>query len=400
MLVIDVGQLIIGNGNEPLDNATILVEHGRIREVGPRGSVRLPASFHAIDAPGLCVLPGFVDTHVHLTFSAGPDHQAVTEDLRRCSDEQLFERALINGRRCLAAGVTTVRDCGGRGLVTLLVRDAIKSGQTPGPRVLVSGPAITTAGGHMDFLGAVATGEQQLRAIVRRLVGAGVDFIKVCVTGGVMTASSQPRRAQYSAGELAAVAEEAHRHGRPVCAHALGTEGIRNAAIAGADTVEHCFYFAPEAGFDYDSQVVQMMIDKHLWVGVTLSGVYRELVTKREAASVASARFSETLDVLRWQLRAGVQAALGSDAGVRITFFDQFALSIRAAIELLGLSPLEAITMATKRGAELLGLQTEIGTIEVGKRADLVAVRGDPLSDPTTLGAVEWVLQNGRRVHG
>ena len=229
------------DGRQLLRDAAVVIDAGVIQAVGPAAEL-LPldstrvANKEQFDLGDRTLLPGLIDGHVHLTFSGG--EQAMV-DVVRDSDELLLLRAVRNAERALRAGITTVRDCGDRHNVTFTLRDAIRSGVVRGPRLVACGMPITTTAGHCHFLGLVADTTDELVRAVRRQAQAGADSIKVMATGGRLTPGSNASEAQYSAEQLRLVVEDAHRLGRRVAMHVLGTSGIRNAVAAGADTLEH-----------------------------------------------------------------------------------------------------------------------------------------------------------------
>ncbi len=401
-MVIAGGRLIDGTGRPPMPNTAIVIKNGYIMAVGPEAQVDVSRAEPAVrlDARGLAILPGLIDSHVHLTFSAGPDHSSVIRQLAEDPDERLLLRASRQAQLALAAGITTVRDCGGKGVVTIGLRDAIKAGHIIGPQVLACGMPITTKAGHMHFLGLEADGENELRSAVRSQVRAGADFIKVCATGGNMTSGSNPRRAQYSLAELTAAVTESHRLGCRVASHAIGAEGIRYSVEAGADTIEH-FHWLDEIGrHAYDRGVVQELIARGLFVGVPLPGLYRVLLPGAgwDVSAMASKRaeLQAQLEPVRRAIQDGAPFIISSDAGVRFTHFQDFSQSLEVAVLALGLTPMEAIVAATCTAAQALGLEDQVGTIEVGKRADLVLVDGDPLADIRAIGRVRWVIRQGQ----
>jgi imidazolonepropionase-like amidohydrolase len=400
--VILAGALIDGTGKPPVAGAAVVVEDGRIIAVHTGARWKDTAADQVIDCTHLTLLPGFIDSHVHLTFNAGPDNDDVIRTLAAESDAALAVRALANAQDALRAGVTTVRDCGGRGLVTLAVRDAIRSGLATGPRVLASGMPITTTRGHLHYCGLVADTTDQLRGAVRAMCDAGADFIKVCATGGMMTAESDPLRPQYGAEDLRLVVEESHGRSRPVAAHVLNAEAVRSCVAAGVDTIEHCLWLAPDGSTAFDPTVAQRMARERRYVGVTVSGVVRRMRPADgdppEERARGQTAILERFSSERRMWAMGVRMMLHTDAGVRFTPFAEFGRALEVAVEVLDLAPLDVIGMVTRIPAEALGLAGEIGTIEVGKRADLVAIEGDPARDVTAAARVRYVWRDGRMV--
>ncbi|MHB1131862.1 MAG: amidohydrolase family protein, partial [Chloroflexota bacterium] len=284
------------------------------------------------------------------------------------------------------------RDCGGPGLVTLAVRDAIADGVVVGPRVLAAGPAITTSAGHLHFLGARADSKEEAVRTARRLVEQGVDFVKVCVTGGNMTAGSNSLRCQYDVETLTALVADVHRLGRQVAVHAHGVDGIAAAVAAGVDTIEHCSW-AGEDGDTYDPLVAKRLHESGRYVTFTFTGILRQLLDEQGAAALRA-----KTAVHRRMLADSLPLMVASDGGVRLTGFRDFARSVEVLVQGCGATPAEALRSVTVSPAEALKLSGDLGTLECGKIADLVAVAGDPLVDVRDLRRVRAVLRGGRTV--
>lgn len=388
--------IIDGTGAKPLKDGVLFIKEGRVdricstREVGDS----LGPDVQLFDCSDKTVIPGLIDAHVHLTFSGGKDSAETRYVLGREENERLAIRALSNAQQALRAGVTTVRDCGGRGLVTLRVRDAINSGLAMGPQIVTSGMPVTTTAGHLHWCGLQADSIAELRKATRRLVQSGVDFVKVMGTGGFMTPGSNPRMPQYSAGELGAVVEEAHRLGRHVAMHVHATEGIRRAIDAGADTLEHCSWLGMEEGGDYDPSVVPRIIEKGIYVD--LQRAISERVIKDKSAL---ARQYAVNAPWRDMVKQGVKLILGTDAGVSDACpFDSLPSVVASAVYLFDLNPIDALAACTRVPAEAFGLETEIGTLEPGKRANLVVLEDDPLNNILNLKRVNSVYLDGEEV--
>jgi imidazolonepropionase-like amidohydrolase len=390
--------VIDGTGRAPLADATVGIQRGRIIWVGPAPSGAAPSE--VIDCREWTLLPGFVDAHQHLCFSAGPDNETVIAALRTEDDAQLALRALANARDALRGGVTTVRDCGGRGLVTLRVRDAIDAGRFAGPRILASGMPITTTMGHCWFCGLIADGADAARQAAEAMCDAGADFVKVMGSGGMMTATSDPLKPQYDPAAMRGIVDVAHRRGRAVASHVLNTEAIRYAVEAGVDTLEHCLFQTPDGMMEPDGRLIREILRQRIYVGSTMGGVIRaKLPASDDAPEVRAEKqawLSERFAGERVMRDAGVPVLLHTDAGVRMTPHREFAQALVCGVAALGMTPLEAITAATQIPAFAIGLGGEIGTVEIGQRADLVAVEGDPSRDAGDAARVRRVWRDGR----
>jgi imidazolonepropionase-like amidohydrolase len=394
------GAAIDGTGRAPLRKATIGIQRGRITWVGRAPGGITPAE--VVDCRGWTLLPGFVDAHVHLCFSAGPDNETVIGTMQGEDDAQLALRALANAQDALRAGVTTLRDCGGRGLVTLRVRDAVAAGRVAGPRILASGMPITTTMGHCWYCGLVADGAAAARRAAETMCDAGVDFVKVMGSGGMMTATSDPLKPQYDLVAMRGIVDVAHSRGRAVASHVLNTEAIRHAVKAGVDTLEHCLFQTPNGTIEPDGRLIQEILRQRIYVGSTMAGVVRSKLPAPgdapETLAEKRAWLQERFAGERVMRAAGVSVLIHTDAGVRMTPFREFAQALVCGVEALGVTPVEAIQAATQIPALAIGLGDEVGTIEVGQRADLVAVDGDPSVDVAATSRVRRVWRDGRLV--
>lgn len=409
-LIVQAGTLLDRPGQAPRTSATVLIRNGRIAAVRD-GHVDAPAfedvpeGTTVLDLRNHYVLPGLIDSHVHLTSDkAGTEAQldAVTHGTAYFAYE-----AAVNARKTLAAGFTTVRNLGDRGSVTLALRDAIAAGKLPGPRILDAGSAISTTAGHMDpTLGfseelhdAIAAGQttcdgaDECRRAVRRQIARGVDVIKMATTGGVNSRIGAGLGQQMFEDEARAIVETAHLYGRKVAVHAHGADGIALALRVGADSIEH--------GTLLDADTLALWRKHRTWYVPTLSTVngYKERLAANPGAYRGDVRekiewrIGITGKALRQAVAGGVRIAFGTDAGVSLhgRNADEFELLVA-----FGLTPAQALRAATLDAAELLGVDKDLGSIEPGKRADLVAVTGDPIADVRVLKDVAWVIKDGR----
>jgi imidazolonepropionase-like amidohydrolase len=403
-LVLRAGTLIDGRGGAPLRDAVVVIEDGRFLEVGPAASIRLPEGVPVRNLPQATLLPGFVDAHVHLVGRMLGEGDWQNESVRDLPGEGVV-RGVRNARVTLEAGFTTVRNVGAGEFGDVALRKAIDQGVVPGPRIVAAGHGIGITGGHCDDNGflpgiaasdplhGVADGPGEAVKAVRLQMKFGSQVIKICATGGVLSEGDAPGVQQMSLEEIRAVVEEAHLAGRKVAAHAHGTEGILAAVRAGVDSIEH--------GTLLDDEGIRLMKEKGTFLVPTLSAgkvtlelADRGVLTGERAAKarVMGPRMGESLAKAA---KAGVKIALGTDAGVGAHGANgrEFGYMVEA-----GLTPMQAILAGTRDGAELLGLGSEIGTIEKGKVADLVAVAGDPLKDVRLLEHPILVMHAGKVV--
>jgi imidazolonepropionase-like amidohydrolase len=303
-------------------------------------------------------------------------------------DQQLLLRGVAAARQALGAGVTTVRDLGGRGGVTFRLRDAIASGLIAGPRVLAAGSPITITGGHCHFLGLEADDEASVRRAARGELKSGANCLKVMATGGRMTPGTNTGVAQYTVAEIRAAIDEAQRSNVTVAAHALGTAGIRNATMAGVNTIEHCNWLGPDGGVEFDESVAVQMANQGTAVVPTLTPLKRSAPALREAV----------LQCMRRMAALGVPIAAGTDAGVALAPFDSLLGELELLVSEVGLTPVDAIHAATGSAARSLGIGASVGTLVTGRAADLIAVDGDPSMRIEDLRSVRMVMKAGRAV--
>jgi imidazolonepropionase-like amidohydrolase len=399
---IHAGHLIAVPGKAPLGASTIIVDNGRIVSV-QQGRTAAPGGATVIELGDKMVLPGLIDTHVHLSSDRGGE-QALLADVRDDTPLHAFETQL-NGMKTLRAGFTTVRNLGDDGGMTLSLREAVKRGWVTGPRIIDAAQSISTTGGHMDGRGALnddlvakwqpdpenlCDSVESCRRVVRRQIDRGADVIKFATTGGVNSGTGLTTR--MFDDEARALVQTAHAYGRKVAVHAHGADGIKLALRAGADSIEH--------GTVMDDEILRLFKQTGAYYVPTLSTVngYLERLTKDPNAYTPEVRkqidwrIGITGQSLQKAYPAGVKIAFGTDAGVSKhgRNADEFELLVK-----FGMPPVEALKAATVNAADLLGLSSEIGTIEAGKSADIIAVAGDPLTDVRVLKKVDFVMARG-----
>lgn len=403
IVVVHAGRLLDRPGKAPRGPSTIVIRDGRVSEVRD-GFVDVPGSQQVIDQRSRFVLPGLIDSHVHLVSDTG-GQMGQLEDVQ-LDDPELAYNALVNARKTLRAGFTTVRNLGDEHGVTLALRDAIRAGKVVGPNIVDAGRSISTTSGHMDSaLGYreelrdtlhahenLCDSAESCRRAVRIQVGRGVDVIKIATTGGVNSQVGAGIGKQMFDDEAKAVVEAAHLYGKKVAVHAHGADGIKVALAAGADSIEH--------GTMLDDESIALFLKSGAYYVPTLStvnGYIERLATNPQAYSPevrakVEWRIKVTGESLRKAVPKGVKIAFGTDAGVSKhgRNADEFELMVKH-----GMTPATALQAATVNAADLLGLQADVGTLEPGKRADLIAVDGDPLADVTVLKRVAFVMKDG-----
>jgi imidazolonepropionase-like amidohydrolase len=371
--VIYASHLFDGVSGELKPNVAVEFVAGRVARVG--ASLEPPPGARVVRAPNATLLPGLIDCHVHLTLSASGNWLGEMGD----PVPTLTLRAATFARRTLLGGITTVRTLGGGHGIEVDLKRAIDAGLVEGPRIVSAGKIICITGGHGSWVGREADGPEDVRKAVREQIKAGAEVIKFTATGGVMTPGIGAFGASFTLDELTAGVEEAHRHGRRATAHALGAAGIRNAVLAGCDSVEH--------GSQIDEDLARLMRERGTVLVPTISAIHHFL-TRGEAAGApawAMEKIRQTAPVaaesFQCAVQMGVTIAMGTDAGTPMNAHGANAQEVALMAE-RGLSGRDALLAATRNAARLLGLEREIGTLEEGKRGDAVLVRGNPLERP------------------
>jgi imidazolonepropionase-like amidohydrolase len=397
---IQAGRLITDAAQPARGPATVIVENGRIARIDDGATA--PAGATVVDMRDKTVLPGLMDAHVHLTGDPGTPFWREAID----SDESAAITGVKNALLTARAGFTTVRDLGGPGAAPLALRDAIRAGTVPGPRILAAGGALSITGGHGDTTGFsdkvnralmgdnTCSGAADCAEATRRMAKRGVDVIKITSTGGVLSQQGRGLEGHFTPAEIGAIVESAGRLGLKVASHAHGARGIEEAASAGVASIEHGTY-VDEAG-------IRAMKAKGTWMVPTLMAIagVNDRLGKGVFTPVVEAKGRQAVAMWGKQVAAskrnGVRIAFGTDAGV----FEHGRNGEEAALMVKygALTPREVLISATTATAELFGIADETGTLTPGKSADIIAVEGDPLSDVGALTKVRFVMAAGRVV--
>jgi imidazolonepropionase-like amidohydrolase len=386
--------LFDGVGSSAVQDAVVVIDNGQIAAVGPASQVALPPGTTVMDAGDKSVLPGLIDAHVHMLLtgsaSSGQEERAAT-------DHQSILVGARNAQLALKSGLTTVRDCGDRNYLSLVLRDFIHNGGLPGPRLVCSGPVLTSTAGHLWWSGIECDTEEDLRRAVRTLVKRGVDCIKLMGTGGNATPGSNPEAAQYDAAGFRAVADDAHRMGKKVAVHVHGVEATRMAVDAGIDTLEHV-PFRAHGTIAYDEHLVEDIVRKDLIVSLAMPATWYRLRSEdmREARTHPGHLWERRYDTIRKMHAAGAKLVVSSDAGSTGTRIDELALLMEFLVKGVQIPAADVLRGVTGLAAEALGIADRLGSLVPGKTADVVIVDGDPLQDITALQRIHTVIKDGK----
>jgi imidazolonepropionase-like amidohydrolase len=394
--VIRAGRVLDVHTGALRTNQAIVIDDDKIIQIVPLAEAPATGVDNTIDLPDATVLPGLIDAHTHLTF----DLSSLGYSGLGVSTAREALHGARNAKITLEAGFTTVRNLGARDYSDIALRDAINDGDVIGPRIVASGPALGITGGHCDenllppvfhLQGdGVADGVEAVQHKVREVIKYGADVIKICATGGVLSKGDDPNASQYTLEEMKAIVADAHRLGRKVAAHAHGAEGVRWASEAGVDSIEHGHYMDDAAIATLKKNgtylVPTLFLTEYMQQHLDNSGVPEFSRKKmREVAAAGPANVKKAI-------AAGVKIAFGTDAAVYPHGLNagEFHVYVK-----LGMTPLAAIQTATLNASDLLGPKFNVGTLDPGKFADVIAVDGDPTKDVTILEHVKFVMKGG-----
>jgi len=399
-VVVTADRMVDVLAGREVQHPQITITDGRIVAVGTQGGA-IPAGARRVDLPGLTLLPGLIDMHVHLTSDPRYGGYRGLE----FTDGFWTVVGVASAKRTVEAGFTTIRNVGSADYADVAIKQGIEQGLIPGPRIVPATYAIGATGGHCDATEfppsitvpspAVANGPEEIRATVRKLRKYGAEVIKFCGTGGVLSKTDTVGGQQYSLGEMTALVEEAHQLGLRVAVHAHGTSGIKDAIRAGVDTVEHAsladeeaFQLAKQHGTYFSMDIYN---DDYILAEVAKNGLFQESLDKEKAIG------RKQRETFKAANAAGVRMIFGTDAGVYPNGDNakQFVTMVN-----WGMTPIQAIRAATVTAAEALGRSADVGAIAVGRYGDLIGVEGDPLADVAKLQNVDFVMKGGAVVKG
>lgn len=410
-MILKGGRLIDGTGATPIQKAVIVLNGVRIKQIGTEKEVALPKEAEVIDVSDCTLMPGLTDLHMHISapnIEDYPTHAAAQSARLRMTPEARLFYTVKNVRKMLEAGFTTIKDAGdwtnvGDHMTSMMValRDAIEEGIVPGPRLVVAGLTIAT-NSHRDGLfpmrplGATGDGPWELRKIARRNLQLGADYLKTVASGGVGNVKDPIQRRSITQEELDAIVDEAHAFDKRVACHCHTPESIRMAVAAGVDTIEHSVYT--------NDDVIALLVNQHKILVPTLTHRRQESIDARKRAGAPDFVINKMLQIkeacfesFRKLHEAGVKMACGTDAGYEPPV-GQSAVELALYVE-GGMTAMEAILTATRNAAEAIGRSDELGTLEAGKLADIIAVKGNPLDDIRILldkQNIKLVVKNGQ----
>jgi imidazolonepropionase-like amidohydrolase len=396
VLLVTAARAYVDADSAPLDDAAVVIEGSRIEAVVPSSSLPAATDAMRVDWPGMTIVPGFIDAHLHVTTrGAGRLHEETEEDTGRALE--LGTAIFVNA---LGWGVTTVRDAGSWDGPVLELRRRTEEGTLLGSRVLPAGAPLTTKNGHLYWFGGEAHDEPSIRAFVERQAVLGMTHIKVMATGGWATPGSDPRLAQFTAAELRAATDEAQRRGLHTMAHISATEGVRRALEGGIDTLEHAMFQRADGTWEYPEDLLDAIVARRAWIDPTPAWHYRTVespppgMSAERLAALREARASRLEAYRRLVARGHDRWLIGTDTG-GTNPRDYFPLVCQIMAAEIGLHPRQVLRAATSDAALALGLDGEIGRLQAGMAADLVALESDPAEDAAAFWRVRGVVARG-----
>ena len=408
MLVIQVGELIDGISNDTKKNISIIINGNSIVDIKPTGELDIPSGldYKLIDYSDKTILPGLIDSHVHLT---GIGDGRSGDQLAQLPDEVLSINMANNAKKHLHSGVTTVRDCGAKNDTAFHLRTAAQMGIIESPRLVLSGRPLAIIGGHLSYFGEQITGTNECRAAVRYLIKQGADFIKVTASGG-STNTSFPLKPSFSQEELNVIVEEAHKFGKHVAAHCHNSESMVRSLKAGVDTIIHGVFKESDGTNKYREDVVELMLKNNTFVNPTLApGMMRvKIMENKKNEDNFSESDQEEMDKVLFEheyrmecfnkmYEAGISMSAGSDSAWGAYEMGNFFLDIEGHVA-GGQSPMEAIKSATSVASQSCWIDDSIGSIEIGKLADMIVLDESPVNQIENLRTISEVIKDGEFV--
>ena len=400
--ILNAKKVITCSDRNTIVNGSVIIEGDKISKVTTQDKItvtdRLGAEEHTFSDGS--IIPGFIEMHSHIHCSAHP-----TDAYKHITSET-NETFLIRGtqalRSALMSGVTTMRDLGSRNEVIFPLRNSISEEILVGPRLIAAGTPITTTGGHCNWFGTEADTVEEVVQAVRQQFKVGADCIKIMSTGGGFTPGTNVRKPQYTAEIIKAAVIDADRLGLKVAAHCHGTAGIKNCVEAGIHNLIHCSWMSenPEELYDYDTDTADLIAEKNMYVDPTLALSHLNKLRGKSPspASGMASNPERRFEILRDMWDRGVKFVTGMDSGMANANFDDFPYIPEVMVKEMKISTIDALICATRTSAECLGMSNQIGTLEIGKSADILVVNGDPLADITKLHDINTIISQGKKI--
>jgi len=407
-LVVKASRLFDGTGQPCKDRGVIVIRDRTIQAVGVEGDLEVPSGpdVRVVSFEGSTALPGLIDVHTHLVL---PGDNTAPEEMIKFDDGILLMQAAKNARRALFSGVTTMADVGARNQVSFTLRRGIAMGLAKGPRLVLSGRPLTRTGGHCWYFNGEADGPEAIRHTVRQLLKEGADIIKIFTTGGG-SVGTDPYSPSYRLEEIEAATDEAHTAGKKTLAHCSATIGIQRALAAGIDVIFHAHFYEPGGRLNFRADVAQQMAESPVYVNPTLEVNRSQLEVLRARGNQLTPEERQRLDYrarfyggsvenVSKLVKYGVKMVAGSDSGWGPNPFGSLVSEMELMVTAIGMSPPAVLSAATRNAADALGVKDQVGTLEVGKKADLLIVDGDPSSEIGMLRHIQAIVLDGQVIY-
>ena len=406
--ILTADRVIDASGGAPIENGAVLLEGSTIAAVGRAAEIRAPegAAVQTGHYDGCTIMPGMVDCHTHHN---GFGDGRLGDDLAQIPDEVLTVQSARNARASLFSGVTTIRENGPKNVTMFRLRDAINEGLAIGPRMVLCGRPVSIIGGHMGYFGGEVTGANEARALTRELIKEGADYIKITATGGT-TRTSFPTLPSFNVEELRAVTDEARKFGKLTATHSSNSAGIANSLDAGVDMIIHCYHLDADGTVNFREDLAERMARQSAFVNPTLQvsrATAWDLTHKRDDNGLTASEQAELdtartnldvrLDHTRRMIDMGVKVITGSDSSWSSYQLGNTVYETELLVH-AGYTPMQGVLSVTSWAADALGVSNTVGTLEPGKAADVLVVRGNPADDINALWNVEDVFLAGSKV--